>query len=88
MKAFIASVFVRNLISTILMGSGTPGLQQPCVESDNYEMNKLDTGKQEWVSKSIPDKAFKWRRFKASATQKAFYVLWQGIPRNSLQKYL
>jgi len=28
MKAFIALVFVRNLTSTILMGSGTPGLRK------------------------------------------------------------
>uniref|UniRef100_A0A0A9G6H4 Uncharacterized protein n=1 Tax=Arundo donax TaxID=35708 RepID=A0A0A9G6H4_ARUDO len=28
MKAFIASVFVWNLTSTILMGSGTPGLRK------------------------------------------------------------
>jgi len=36
-----------------------------------------------WDTRS--EEAFKWWRFKVSATQKAFYVLWQGVSWNSLQ---
>ena len=86
MKAFIALVFVRNLTSTILMGSGTPGLsavmygiRQPWTEQVEYWQTRVG------LLKSLPEEAFKWWRFKVSATQKAFYVLWQGVSWNSLQ---
>jgi hypothetical protein len=30
----------------------TRSVQQSCMESDNHELNKLNTGKQEWVSQN------------------------------------
>jgi hypothetical protein len=36
----------------------------------------------------LPDKAFKWRRFKVSATQKSLYIICLSISRDSLQQYL